>query len=187
MIILLSADVRTEEIEAITGRVRELGLDVAPLDDRRGRAFEVIGDDPGAVLELRRAPGVARIMTRRTPLDRGEPLWPHFALRLSILTLLLVTVLVLLTAYAPPGLADKAGPDQPPATEWHLRPLAGFLKLLPGMLGGFAVLLAWLLFLAWPFLDRADESTPAGRRTARIVRAAGVALLIFVIVLGVTG
>jgi quinol-cytochrome oxidoreductase complex cytochrome b subunit len=187
MIILLSADVRPDQVEAITGRVRELGLDLAPLDDRRGRAFEVIGEDPGAVLELRRAPGIAGIMTRRTPLDRGEPLWPHFALRLSILALLLVTALVLLTAYAPPGLADKAGPDQPPAMEWHLRPLAGFMRLLPGAIGGTAVLLAWLLFLAWPFLDRADENTPAGRRTARIIRAAGVALLVFVIVLGVTG
>jgi quinol-cytochrome oxidoreductase complex cytochrome b subunit len=187
MIILLNADVAPEEIEAITGRVRELGLDVAPLDDRRGRAFEVIGEDPGAVLQLRHEPGVARIMTRRTPLDRGEPLWPHFALRLSILSLLLVIALVLLTAYAPPGLGDKAGPDQPPVTEWHLRPLAGFLRLLPGLLGGTAVLLAWLLFLFWPFLDRADESTFAGRRTARIIRAAGVALLVFVIVLGVTG
>lgn len=186
MIILLSADVSPAQVEAITGRVRELGLDVAPLDDRRGRAFEVIGEDPGAVLELRGSPGVAGIMTRRTPLDKGEPLWPHFALRLSILALLLLTVLVLLTAYAPPGLADKAGPDQPPAMEWHLRPLAGFMRLL-GPLGGTAVLFFWLVFLFWPFLDHADERTPGGRRTARIIRLAGVALLIFVIVLGVTG
>ncbi|MFI5403576.1 MAG: hypothetical protein ACHQ1G_11620, partial [Planctomycetota bacterium] len=131
---------------------------------------------------LRGLAAIEEILTRRTQLRGGEPIWPHFSLRVLILMLLLFAVLALLSAFLPAGLGDRASASPgPPLVEWYLRPLAG----LRGILGGatrIATGAFWVLFFAWPFLDRAD--TPKGRVLRRIM---GAALLALLLALGLRG
>jgi len=195
MIVLVRPEAAKETLAGLMATVREMGLEVSPLEHGKGRGFEVTGDDRGRVLTLREAPGVLEILTRRVALKGGEPLWPHFCLRVGILVLGLAVVLLLLSAFFPPGLGDRAVPEGGPSAgvvEWYLLPLQGFLALFSGparWVGGFLVLLLWLLFFFWPFLDRVDESTAKGRRGVLLLRLMGVAVIIFVVVLalGVRG
>ncbi|MFQ5843806.1 MAG: hypothetical protein ACE5JG_02340 [Planctomycetota bacterium] len=193
MIILMKRDAAPDAVRAMVERVRALGLEVTSLDEAKGHAFEVTGSGRGRVLALRDEAGVAEILTRRTRLEGGEPLWPHFALRLAAFALLLLAALALLTAFLPRGLGDRADPAaaaEPARLEWHLRPLAAFLDLFPGgsaPLGGLMVLVLWVLFLLWPLVDRADEGTARGRRAVRLIRAMGVALVLLVLALWLQG
>lgn len=184
MIVLLEPGCGEELARQVAGRLAALGLQVTPLEGPRGRALEVDGPDVGRALALRGAPGVRAVLSRRTPLEGGEPLWPHVALRVALLALALLLVLLALLVAWPPGLGDEAHPDtvlqaQPP--EWYLRPAAVALEAA-GEAGrraaGVALAAAWLLLLLWPFVDRADEGTPRGRAIARAVRLGGALLLL---------
>jgi len=179
MIVLLRPGVSPEAHLALVESIRALDLDARPLEIGEHRALEVVGDDPRRVLELSDAEGVQEILTRRTPLKGGEPIWPHFTIRVVIAALVLIIVLALLTAFVPPGLGDRATatpPAEPPAVEWYLRPLDVVLGLFPSApwVGGWLVVLFWLALIFWPFLDRADEETTRGRRTIVVLRALGV-------------
>jgi quinol-cytochrome oxidoreductase complex cytochrome b subunit len=188
MIVLVRKDAPPDAVEQLREAVRGLGLDIMPLDDRKGSAFEVVGADRGRVLGLRHLDAVEEVLTRRRRLTGGEPLWPHFALRLAILVTLLFLVLGVLTAFFPPGLGDRAlseGAPVPQQVEWPLRPLEGFLDLVPG--AGWIFLLGWIAFMFWPFLDRSDRSTPRGRRLARLLRWLGVTVMAFLVALAFRG
>ncbi|MHC5211104.1 MAG: hypothetical protein ACYTG2_10335 [Planctomycetota bacterium] len=188
MIVLLQTDADRATIEALMARLSDLGLEAAMLDGSKGRALEILGDDRGRALALRGAPGVREILTRRLPLEGGEPIWPHFALRLGILSLLLLTVLVLLTAWFPPGLGDAAHPDTPRAghaVEWYLRPAAGLVALAPEgapWIAGVIGFLLWGLLLVWPFLDGSSSKPSAGFVMLRFV---GALVALGVVLLGV--
>jgi quinol-cytochrome oxidoreductase complex cytochrome b subunit len=190
VIVLIRPDADAVTVEALVRAIRELGLEAVHLDETKGRAIEVVGSERGAALALRDQPAVAEILTRRARLVGGDPIWPHFTLRLAILLVYLVTVLVVLTAFAAPGLGDLAEPTADSGTgapEWYLRPLGAFLGLFPDglrWLGGTLVLLFWVLLFAWPFLDRSDPETPRGRRILRLARCMGVGLILLVILLG---
>jgi len=185
MIVLLRDDVDQAAVDDLLRRVEALGLQVRALDGARGRALEVLGEGRGRALELRGAPAVREILTRRTLLVGGEPLWPHFALRVGVVLLALLGLLFLLAAFLPPGLGDAAHADNPAAAlpvEWYLRPFAGLCALLPEAarpLAGVTGLLLFLAFLLWPFLDRATER-PGLRHTLL-----GVAVLAGLVALGV--
>jgi len=193
MIILLDHAADEAALRAVSGRLRDLGLEAVLLQGPRGRAFEVSGPEPGRALALRGAPGVRAILSRRTPLDAGEPLWPHMALRTAILALLLLLLLLALVVLAPPGLGDEAHPDSPPqalGAEWYLRPVALALDAAGAAgraAGGVLLGVAWLALLLWPFIDRADATTPAGRTIARLVQAGGVLLMLAWLALAVAG
>jgi len=190
MIILLKHDATDEGVREVENAILELGLGTVPLDDVRGRAFEVVGADPSRVLGLRGLEAVEEILTRRTPLTGGEPVWPHFTLRVIILTLVLLALLALLAAYLPIGLEDRARPTLPPGPvvkEWYLRPLHTLLDVVGLTMTKITVGLFWIFFFFWPFLDRADPATPRGRKTILGLRVLGVALIVLLIALGLRG
>lgn len=178
MILLLRHDASEDSVRELKDAVHALGLSTTPLDDGRGRALEVVGADPSRVLGLRDMAAVGEILTRRTPLHGGEPVWPHFTLRFSIVTLLLLALLSILSGYFPAGLGDQASvtaPPGPPAVEWYLRPMLGLRDLL-GPFARVAAALFWILFFAWPFLDRADS--PMRRMLRKVMGGALIALLL---------
>jgi quinol-cytochrome oxidoreductase complex cytochrome b subunit len=191
VIVLVRQDADELTIAGLVRSVAELGLTLRPIDGPKGRAFEVVGAERGRVMALRGAPGVEEILTRRWSLAAGEPVWPHVTMRLMILLLLLVVALALLAAFCPPGLGDPAESHAAGTgeVEWYLRPLEAFLSLFPGAvrwLGGVLVLFSWVVLLIWPFLDRADPATPRGRRAILLMRIMGVALIVLVVILGLT-
>jgi hypothetical protein len=183
MILLIRHDATEAQVAAIGKSIADRGLRLIPLEGEKGRAFEVEGESLGGVLSLRTAPGVAEVLTRRRSLAAGEPLWPHFALRLGALLLLLLALLVLLAAFLPIGLSDVAGTPGPSvAVEWYLRPLAGFVGLFPERLqwlGGLLLFAFWAGLFAWPFLDRALPP----RHAVLLVRVLGIAMLLLAVAL----
>lgn len=184
MILLLKHDATETSIREVRDAVQALGLSTTPLDDGRGHALEVVGADPSRVLGLRGLAAIEEILTRRTPLKGGEPLWPHFSLRVLILFLLLLAVLSLLSAFAPVGLGDRASAIQTPdpPVEWYLRPLLGLRGLVGITAARVVTALFWILFFTWPFLDR--TTTPRHRQ---LVKVMGLAILVLLIALGLRG
>jgi quinol-cytochrome oxidoreductase complex cytochrome b subunit len=185
MILLLRADSDAATEARLLDAIRALGLEAAPLDETKGRALEIIGDDPSRAFTLRTDPAVERILTRREVQEGTEPLWPHGAVQIGILFLLLFTAIMLLTAFAPPGLGDQAeigSYSDRPSYEWYLRPLAAFLRLFESApwLGGTLVLVLWLGLALWPFIDRLRTSSP---RRVLLVRILGVLLIALALVL----
>jgi hypothetical protein len=184
MIVLLTHDATPEVAHAIADRIRAFGLQAVPLDDAKGRAFEVLGDERGQVLTLVGQPGVREILTRRVPLTGGEPLWPHFALRVGILAVLVISSLLLLTAYVPPGLGDPAtGASRVDAPlEWYLRAPDVLIGRLPSSLrgvGGAVILVLGLGILFVPWLDRKLSGAGRGAAVGTGLRVAGAAVLLF--------
>ena len=189
MIVLLREGADDAQVEDLRSRIAALGFTVMRLDEGKGGALEVTGLVTSPVLGSRGPPAVADILTRRRPIEGDEPLWPHGMLKLGMLLLLLLTIVLLLTGFLPPGLGDQAEATATRpvvALEWYLRPLAAFLALFPRShpwIGGTLVLVLWLGLLLWPFLDRTDPEKPRGRRTLQLLRVMGVLLILAAFVL----
>jgi hypothetical protein len=186
MIVLLTHDADAATIQEVLRRIEELDLRAVTLDTRRGRALEILGSDRGRALSLRGTPGVEEILTRRTALVGGEPVWPHFTLRVAMLTTVVLVVLAGLTAFLPPGLGDPVGGIAPQVTEveamaaveWYLRPSAMLMSLFGSerqLLAGAVAMLAWLALLFWPFIDRTKKKPTT---------SAGTTLFVLALVLG---
>jgi len=187
MIVLLRSTATAADVRSLADRIRSFGLEAVVLDDAKGRALEVLGDDRGRVLSLAGDPSIEEILTRRRPVEGGEPLWPHFALRVGMLAVGLIAALLLLSAFVPPGLGDS--PSRPVASqraEWYLRPPTAVLEAFPASLrwlGGVAVLLFGLALVALPWIDRWDPATPRGRAVGLALRGAGALVVVVSLVL----
>lgn len=189
MIVLLEPDAAPEAVREVVRAIEDLGLQAVPLEDAKGHALEVLGTDRGRALELRGTPGVQEILTRRTALSGGEPLWPHGVLRLAIMAVPLVVVILLLSVFFPPPLGDRVDPAAAEGTrvvEWYLRPVTAVLDVFPvgvGFVGSAIIALYWILLFVWPFVDRVDPGTPRGRRTLLAIRVMGAAVILLLVVL----
>jgi quinol-cytochrome oxidoreductase complex cytochrome b subunit len=188
VIVLLEPETDPETVREVRRAIEALGLEVAPLRDAKGNAFEVMGAQRGRALELRGTPGVQEILTRRTALTGGEPLWPHGALRLAIMAVPLLVIILLLSVLVPPALGDRVDPatEGPRVVEWYLRPVTALLDLFPreyGWVGSLIIALYWILFFVWPFVDRVQPGTRRGRTTALAIRLMGAAVVVLLVVL----
>lgn len=188
MIVLLEPDAGPEAVREVVRAIQELGLKAIPLREAKGNAIEVRGPQRGRALELRGTPGVQEILTRRTALTGGEPLWPHGALRLAIMAVPLLVIILLLSVLFPPALGDPVDPgaEGPRVVEWYLRPVTALLDLFPGestFVGSLIVALYWVIFLVWPFVDRVQPGTRRGRYTTLSIRVMGAAVILLLVVL----
>lgn len=188
MIVLVEPDASPDTVREVVRAIQELGLEAAPLHEAKGNAFEVLGAQRGRALELRGTPGVQEILTRRTALTGGEPLWPHGALRLAIMAVPLLVIILLLSVLFPPALGDRVDPaaEGPRVVEWYLRPVTALLDLFPGesaFVGSLIVALYWILFFVWPFVDRVQPGTRRGRYATLSIRVMGAAVILLFVVL----
>jgi quinol-cytochrome oxidoreductase complex cytochrome b subunit len=188
VIVLLEPGAGPETVREVVRAIEELGLEAVPLHEAKGNAFEVLGAQRGRALELRGKPGVQEILTRRTALTGGEPLWPHGALRLAIMAMPLLVIILLLSVLFPPALGDPVDPaaDGPRVVEWYLRPVTALLDMFPtdaSFVGSLIIALYWILFLVWPFVDRVQPGTRRGHYTALSIRVMGAAVIVLLVVL----
>jgi quinol-cytochrome oxidoreductase complex cytochrome b subunit len=98
----------------------------------------------------------------------------------------LVVVVAILGAIFPVGLGDKADPLNTPAhakPEWYFLFLYQMLKFLPKTAGVLIPIIALIIFVIWPFLDRWENS----KKTQRIRLIASIVFLIFVLVMTIWG
>jgi len=188
MIVLMSPTADAATIQAALDKAAQLGLHMIALDGATGRGFEAIGKGRGRALELRGVPGVAEILTRRVAISGGEPLWPHGALRIGLMTLVVLALLVLLAAWFPPGLGDPASSGETivPVAEWYLRLPELALGMAPSVTP-YLLPLFWVVLLFWPFIDRFDPRSVGGRAAHRGLRLAVLALLLLIAWLAVAG
>jgi len=185
VILLLRHDASDSEIADLRKRLDELGFESTRLDDERGRALEAHGHHVHDLVAVRDHPAVVDLLATEARGETEESLWPHGALQIAILFVLLLAVLLVLVAVRPAGLADRAdlGAVAPEgASEWYLRPLAAFLRTIPAPFAGIAVLLLWIGFLFWPFMDRRRQPGARAIRIALLVRVMGVLLIALMIV-----
>lgn len=147
----------------------------------------------GLHLALVQVHGMSRPIS--VPVRGGEPFYPHFVLRDLFVWVLLLGGVAALATLVPWPLGEKADPLAPaPAglkPEWYFLFMYQSLRLLPArvlglegeMLGVLAFTAGALLLLAVPFLDVWAQRG----RAHRAVALAGVAGLLFVIVMTVWG
>ncbi|GEM_PF-6720290 len=188
MIVLLSPTADAATIEAALDKAAQLGLHMIALDDKAGRGFEAVGPGRGRALELRGVPGVAEILTRRVAISGGEPLWPHGALRIGWMTMVVLALLVLLAAWFPPSLGDPASGGETilPVAEWYLRLPELALEMAPSATP-ILMPLFWVVLLFWPFIDRFDPRSRGGRVAHGVFRLAALAFLLQIAWLAVVG
>ena len=163
-----------------------MGFETARLDGARGRALEARGDHVRKLLALRNHAAVDDLFSDQVQAGSDEPIWPHGAFELSILLVVIVAALLILVAVVPAGLGDRADLGAVPpdaASEWYMRPLAAFLRVFPGLLGGILVLVLWLGLIIWPFLDRRRLRAARSRRSILMVRIMGALLIASMIAL----
>ena len=121
------------------------------------------------------------------------PFWPHYILSETIAWYIMFGILIILAAFLPAGLEDKADPFKTPEhvkPEWYFLAVYQFLKVASvfSFLGSEAPRLIGILLPAFgggllfflPFLDRARKR-PAPERPLMIVLV--VLILIVLIVL----
>jgi cytochrome b6 len=136
-------------------------------------------------------PGVEREQGSR----RSMPFVPNFLLRDLVGWLTALAVLAILAAYFPFELGEKADPFAPaPAgikPEWYFMFMFQTLKYLPAhilwiegeVVGIIGFLIAGLLLLIFPFLDRRS----ARNQPSRLFTWIGVAIIVYVVVLTYLG
>jgi quinol-cytochrome oxidoreductase complex cytochrome b subunit len=116
--------------------------------------------------------------------ESAIPFYPDHVrteLRVVIAILIVAGIVGLVAIFAPVGLHDPADPMNTPEhvkPEWYFLGLYQLLKFIPKTTGAVLPVLAVLLVLLWPFLDRrADPSPRAVQRRLAFVAVAVVVLV----------
>lgn len=122
------------------------------------------------------------------------PFWPHYVLSEFIAWYLILGVLIILAAFMPAGLEDKANAFLTPEhvkPEWYFLAVYQFLKVAavfnflgsdaPRLLGIILPGIGLVLLFFLPFLDRGKKRPPL-RRPVMIV----LTLLVLAVMIGLT-
>ena len=122
------------------------------------------------------------------------PFWPHYILSETIAWYIMFGILIMLAAFLPAGLEDKADPFKTPEhvkPEWYFLAVYQFLKVAsvfsflgseaPRLLGVLLPAIGGGLLFLLPFLDRAQKR-PARERPVMI----GLVVLILIVTIALT-
>lgn len=115
------------------------------------------------------------------------PFFPNYVLDEVIGWYIMLAVMIILASLFPAGLEDPADPLRTPPhakPEWYFLFLYQGLKLVPRIVGVVFPMIAGLLLLALPFLDRSPFHSPSRRPVATAI---GVITVIIVIALTIWG
>ena len=115
--------------------------------------------------------------------EKTIPFYPDHLLNEAKLALAILGVVIavgVLALWFPVGQGDPADPLNTPAhakPEWYFLFLYQILKYLPKTLGVILPIIGLMILIAWPFLDRREDTNRA-RRVRVILSIVGVAAII---------
>jgi cytochrome b6-f complex subunit 4 len=119
--------------------------------------------------------------------DESVPFYPDHVrqeARVGLVLLLIVCLVGVVGLFFPVGLEPPADPMNTPVDvrpEWYFLFLYQLLKFIPKTIGALVPVLAVVLLILWPFLDR----RPRSPQTARRIRI-GITLVVLAAVIGLT-
>ena len=105
------------------------------------------------------------------PSKDSIPFYPEHVsteLRVVVGILILAILIGLVGMFYPVGLGDPADAMNTPAhvkPEWYFLALYQMLKYVPKTAGAVFPVIAMILLILWPFIDRKPETSPTTRRT----------------------
>jgi quinol-cytochrome oxidoreductase complex cytochrome b subunit len=105
-------------------------------------------------------------------------------------TLVVFTLLTALCIFAPAGLDIIADPSATPASpkpEWYFLFLNVYLRFVPPIVGTITPIVATILLIVLPFLDRNHERHPAKRLVAIIFSAVVLIVIAGLTIVGALG
>ncbi|NOT29619.1 MAG: hypothetical protein HOP15_04120 [Planctomycetes bacterium] len=190
MILVLERGTSAEELAGILERMRELGLSGQALHVGPKPLIHITGGRTRRarrLLALERVQGIVPTSGPRVR-QEGRRFYPYHALRASAAGMVLFGALLALAGFFPPGVGSAPAPGEAlPAPEWpwYLAPLRGLLSLAPARpawIGPTVLVLLGALVLSLPALDRTRGPFVRERWP---VLAAGLALLVALVVLGI--
>jgi quinol-cytochrome oxidoreductase complex cytochrome b subunit len=190
MLLELETDSTEEQADEILGRLQKMGYEGRLLRDGSRLLVHIVDQYGGSSRAIRGIPGVAA--ARRTPRSL-RPFYPYHVINWSIISLGLLTVLVLLAGWLPPGLGPNVDLQAPPpglGPPWYFRGLDQFLLFFPEALAPLAVLAAtlfWVVLFALPWLDRSAGHTPRQRPIAVFLGVLTIVVFLFFSFQGLTG
>ena len=94
--------------------------------------------------------------------------------------LVLVGIIGAIALFAPVGVEEPADPMNTPAhvkPEWYFLGLYQLLKFIPKTAGAVLPVLAVILIMIWPFIDRKKDRSPRTRLVRAVVVSIGVIVL----------
>jgi len=103
--------------------------------------------------------------------EKSVPFYPdHVALeaKVALGVVILVVIIGVIGLFIPVGVGAPADPMDTPAhikPEWYFLFLYQLLRFIPKTLGATAPVIAVLLIMVWPFLDRKPDQT---KKSARV-------------------
>ena len=122
--------------------------------------------------------------------EKGVPFYPdHVALeaKVALGVVILVVVIGVIGLFFPVGLGSPADPMDTPLhikPEWYFLALYQLLRFIPETIGATSPVLAIVLIMIWPFLDRKPDRS---KKTTRIRFWLSLVTVVIVIALTIWG
>lgn len=122
--------------------------------------------------------------TETTPTkDESVPFYPDHVsteFRVVIGIAVILVIIGFVGLLKPVGLGDPADPMNTPLhvkPEWYFLALYQLLKYIPKTIGAVSPVIALLIIMIWPFLDRKADRSPRAQR----FRTIGVAIVMLIL------
>jgi cytochrome b6-f complex subunit 4 len=122
--------------------------------------------------------------------DDSIPFFPdHVKTELRVVVGILVVVGIIgsIALFAPVGLGKPADPMNTPAhvkPEWYFLGLYQMLKFIPKTAGAVLPVLAVILVMIWPFIDRKKDRSPKTKFVRMVVVSIGMIILVALTIWG---
>ncbi|MHC4778329.1 MAG: hypothetical protein ACYTFG_07135 [Planctomycetota bacterium] len=187
MILLLKTGITVEEADGLAEAIRSRGAEAVSTMTGDRILLKVTGS-PTDIPDISALGLVEAVLPEPRPEDGTTPVWPDVFLSHGAVACAILSVLILLAAFLPPGLAEQADPLSPPEEVrpgWYFAAMFRILKLFPAsldFLGVVCILAILVAVLFLPFIDRSTSPQFLKRPLAWVGLALGMFMVIMTLI-----